>query len=169
MGRRTGLDIEVREFSVWRAAVLVTLAAALSVQLLWLTDTAALFEPLDSRAGRTSWIAAGAAFIVLVSGGGLWRVRPQVLRFDGVDWHCGSAAIGADQPVPGRVDVCLDLGQWMLLRFVPRASSRWARSTWLPMQRAALPDQWHGLRCALYAPRAAMAAAATDDGQHRNS
>jgi hypothetical protein len=54
------------------------------------------------------------------------------------------------------VAVAIDLGGWMLLRFVPGAGG--GRARWIALQRHGLEPQWHALRCAVYAPRPAALA-----------
>jgi hypothetical protein len=62
------------------------------------------------------------------------------------------------EPVQGELRVLIDLGIWMLLRFVPAAGDHSARTAWLPVQRSGLQDAWHALRCAVYSPRLAPGA-----------
>jgi hypothetical protein len=70
----------------------------------------------------------------------LTRPRPALLNWDGQRW-----SVDAE---PGEVDVMLDFGRWMLLRFRPaRGAVRW-----LPVPAAA-----QALRAALYAPGAIVA------------
>jgi hypothetical protein len=55
----------------------------------------------------------------------------------------------------GDARVALDLGGWMLLRFIVDGSPG-RRPIWLAVGRgSATGGAWHALRCALYAPRAA--------------
>jgi hypothetical protein len=54
-------------------------------------------------------------------------------------------------PLPGDLDVLLDLGSGLLLRFRPSAGRGRART--LALAQADHPGQWHALRCALYSPR----------------
>lgn len=85
------------------------------------------------------------------------RRRPVHLQWDGAAWHWGEP--GADQPGrrSGRVEVCIDLGAWMLLRFAAaEPASTWAprpcHCMHLPVQRRGHEQAWHALRCAVYSP-----------------
>jgi hypothetical protein len=92
--------------------------------------------------------AASAAAALLAAAAGWLRARPEPaeLRWDGQAWWLDGAA--------GRVDVMMDLGPWMLLRFRPTAGA----SRWLPVPDAG-PAR-HGLRAALYSRAAVRAPAA---------
>ena len=57
----------------------------------------------------------------------LWRTPQASLRWDGRLWHLDAA--------PGALHVSIDLGPWMLLRFVPDGGGH---ARWLPVQRAGL-------------------------------
>jgi hypothetical protein len=74
------------------------------------------------------------------------RPRPVHLQWNGEHW-------AADGQV-GEVDVMLDFGPWMLLRF--RAPG--ARPRWLPVPRREAGASEQGLRAALYARGVAVAA-----------
>lgn len=116
-----------------------------------------------SIAASTVWAfqrddAWGVVLVLLVGLHAIWLARsvarrpPLRLRWDGERWWLGAAAGG--EPWPGEVSVALDLGDWLLLRFRPEATAR-SRARWLPAERAAMPADWHGLRCAVYSPRPA--------------
>jgi hypothetical protein len=53
------------------------------------------------------------------------------------------------------VTVAIDLGSWMLLRFVAELPRM--RTTWIPVQRDRVEGDWHALRCAVHARRALTA------------
>jgi len=75
----------------------------------------------------------------------VWRrtgSAPRRLGWNTQVWQLTPAAGGP--PQPGRVDVAIDLGPWMLLRFVPAQG----RDVWLAVGAAA----GAGARAALYAP-----------------
>jgi hypothetical protein len=74
------------------------------------------------------------------------RPRPVHLQWNGEHWAADGHA--------GEVDVLLDLGPWMLLRFRPPD----ARPRWLPVPRREAGASEQGLRAALYS-RGAMAVA----------
>jgi hypothetical protein len=92
--------------------------------------------------GGLALAAAGAvasAAAVLAGALGWYRARPQPaeLRWDGQCWSLGGSA--------GQVDVMIDLGAWMLLRFRPAAAGA---ARWLPVPDAG--PMRHGLRAALF-------------------
>ena len=114
----------------WRALhVLLAAAAAASVAAWGLLH----FEAAAATAGAASGAAA------LLAGALAWRLarpEPAELRWDGQAWSLD----GAD----GSVDVMMDLGLWMLLRFRPLAGA----VRWLPVPGAGVAR--HGLRAALF-------------------
>jgi len=66
--------------------------------------------------------------------------------WDGATWQWWPQT---GQPSPGAVQVMIDLGGWMLLRFTPTAPD--AQVAWLPAARRDGPAQWPAWRAALYA------------------
>ena len=165
----------LNRIGVWRLGVSALAALALAVLLAWLATRA---EPLPSLA-LLAW--AGTFLAVPLVAGSLLRMPAVTLRWDGRQWWLvrtasamGPAAVEVNA-TPGDIEVALDLGGWMLLRFQahlppqppPQPQSRpWsqprrllaltdARSTWLPVQRRGLESHWHALRCAVYSPRPA--------------
>jgi hypothetical protein len=107
-----------------------------------------------------SHVFDGDAALVLFSGGlGLaaavlsrrWLAHePRRLVWDGQVW----AVQGADNTLQrGRATLMLDLGRWMLVRFVPGATPRvWpAAAVWLPLREREVGTGWLALRVTLYA------------------
>jgi len=112
--------------------VLVALATAAFAA--WLLEVFAI----DGGPFLAGLLAATALATLL--GWRLTQPRPALLNWDGQRWSVDGE--------PGEVDVMLDFGRWMLLRFRPaRGAVRW-----LPVPAAAQP-----LRAALYAPGAIVA------------
>lgn len=77
-----------------------------------------------------------------------------LLTWDGAAWSLR----GADgEARPGRPESMLDLGHWMLVRFVfPRdGGARWRPARWLPLSRRDAGPDWAALRVALHHDRAA--------------
>jgi hypothetical protein len=100
---------------------------------------------LHAGAEATTAVAASVAF-ALLAGVAAWRGARRdsaELQWDGQCWSLDGAA--------GRVDVMMDLGPWLLLRFQPTAGA----AHWLPVPGAA-PAR-HGLRAALYSRAGASA------------
>jgi len=99
------------------------------------------------------WVAAAAALV------GAWLLprfvpfRGGHLRWDGSEhWWFSPHAEGAQEHC-GQVAVMLDLGGWLLLRFVPSDAASGARASWLPLREARLGAAAHGLRAAVYSRR----------------
>jgi len=89
---------------------------------------AAVVLPASAAAGAIAWRAL--------------RPRPQRLAWDGERWTAGP------QAEAGEVEVMIDLGAWLLLRFTPAAPGAPAR--WLALSAAAAGGGLHGLRSAVY-------------------
>jgi hypothetical protein len=139
----------LNRFGVWRTAVAALAGTSVALLLVWLW---ARGEP-PPLLGRVAWICAVLAVPALAAS--LMRMPPVTLRWDGQQWWVEANA--------GEIDVALDLGGWMLLRFRPVSAARRERSPkWLPVQRRGLEAQWHALRCAVYSPRPAPAREAAD-------
>ncbi len=140
-------------FEAWRRTVVVFTGGVLLALLFWFTS-----QPVALH-----WtVAAGIGLVALAAlglGASLLRAEAVSLRWDGHDWHFGSARAAGHEPQMGVLSVSVDLGSWMLLRFRPHGPGRWPRATWLPVQRSGLEPQWHTLRCAVYSPRPARDAA----------
>jgi len=149
-------------FGVWRCGVAVLTGLAVAALSAWLATRS---EPLPPS-GLAAWVVA--LFGVVMLGGSLLRVPPAALHWDGRQWWLARMASGRDaaaavDAMPGDIEVALDLGGWMLLRFT--AQSRppsGPQSMWLPVQRRGLEAHWHALRCAVYSPRPAPARDAAD-------
>jgi len=154
----------LNRFGIWRTAVAVVAAAGVVVLLTWLATRSEPTPPL----GLAVWFGAMLAVPALAAS--LMRQPAVSLRWDGQQWWLArlarSSRAAAAAPVDataGEVDVALDLGAWMLLRFRPvPAALRTRPARWLPVQRRGLEAQWHALRCAVYSPRPAPAREAAD-------
>lgn len=141
------VQVALCRFGAWRVAVSSVALASLIAIALWLMQT----MPPPSMG-----VVAGAvvvAMAVIGLGWHLLRTPRTSLRWDGAAWHLGPLGTAGDEPASGEVDVAIDLGAWMLLRFAPEAPSHGPSITWLPVQRQGLEPQWHALRCAVYSPR----------------
>jgi hypothetical protein len=83
-------------------------------------------------------LAAVAALVVLVPAWRLSRPRPRLLQWDGQRWTADG--------VPGRLQLMLDLGPFLLLRLHPGQG----RGPWLAVTAAEAGTAWHALRAAVY-------------------
>ena len=101
--------------------------------------------PADLRAVFVT-LAAGAAVALT------WRLLARrvdaagALTWDGSVWQW---APEAENPWQGQVQVMIDLGPWLLLRFRATAPAR--RECWLAISRRTAAGQWPAWRAALYA------------------
>jgi hypothetical protein len=144
-------------FGIWRWAVL-----CLGVLVAMIIGAWFVTQPQRWRAAPVPW----ALFVIVLTG---WllavqpRTTPLSLRWDGQRWHVGPADSAGHEPWAGELQVAIDLGAWMLLRFVPDADVHGCAVTWLPVQRRGLAAQWHALRCAVYSPRPAAGVDAAPD------
>jgi len=143
----------------WRAASSLLVAAAVAAPLAWglpyLAErwsegqSAALFEALGRpavQAGLALWASAlvAAAFRLWQRASG---AGGRLLRWDGQDWLLPADDRGRPE-LRGDADLVLDLGPWMLVRFLPRAAA--GRATWLPLTAGADRARWTALRGALW-------------------
>ena len=150
-------------FGVWRAAIAVLASAGVAVLVAWLATRSEPAPPL----GLAAWIGAMLAVPALAAS--LMRVPAVTLHWDGQQWWLArlarssrAAAAAQIDAVSGEMDVALDFGGWMLLRFRPMPAARRGSPQWLPVQRSGLEAHWHALRCAVYSPRPAPAREAAD-------
>ena len=129
-------QVSLQRFGAWRLAVCSLAMAGAAAMAAW------LFGRGSPVSIGLMMLVAAATLTMLILAASLWRVPAQSLRWDGRAWQLDAA--------PGELNVAIDLGPWLLLRFTPDADGR---MRWLPVQRRGLEAQWHALRCAVYAPR----------------
>ena len=148
------IQVQLRLFGVWQVATLLLLLAAELSLGAWLVGR----ETQDHRHQVAVLMLAVALLPLAYS---LVRTRTLQLGWDGQGWTVQAAPIASSAssasgvaPTAGDITVAVDLGLWMLLRFHPHAASRGSLPQWLPVQRRGIEAQWHGLRCAIYSPRA---------------
>jgi len=124
--------------------------AAVSAAWAW-SHIDALAAPAGHGASAALAVLAGAA-----TAGGLlgWRWAPR--NPARLAWQQGrwSLAAPTGEPVAGQVQVRIDLGSWLLLRFVPTGG---APVSWLAIGRRRAGPSWHALRATLFAPGTAGA------------
>lgn len=77
--------------------------------------------------------------------GGTWHWRDDA--HGSADPASASAAVDDGMQTPGRIEVAIDLGDWVVVRFVPAAARR---AVWLPLSRRVSDGTWAALRAALY-------------------
>lgn len=142
----------------WRAALSLLLGASVAVPLAWglpyvashwgSRQPDALFDALCDpvvQAALAVWVAAMAVAAAWLAS--KRAASERTLRWDGQDWVlAGHPGRGPDQR--GDAVLMLDLGPWMLVRFLPCAGLGVA--TWLPLTVAGDLAQWAALRGALW-------------------
>jgi len=147
----------------WRTLLSLFVGAALASALAWVLPYIAAHwgsrqpDPLlDALADPLNQA------ILALSGGGLaclaawlsWKSRAtseRTLRWDGQDWVLLHPC--HDRPAErGDVALMLDLGPWMLVRFMPYAAGTLGlgAGTWLPLTLAGDLARWAALRGALW-------------------
>lgn len=131
-----GFVIELGTDRSWRRLVRGTHALALAALAAWLVA--------HGRAGSLGLAHALAAVAVLlpVVAAGTRRQPPPARLQAGSTPGTWRLDGGPD----GRVDVAVDLGDWMLLRHRAPAG----RAAWLPLSRRDHAPSWHALRCAVF-------------------
>lgn len=137
------IAVDLPALAGWRLAYCALAALSCSVALCTLAARLSLPSLL---------LGACLASGCVVAVGLAWRCTPFSagrLRWDGATWWFQAPAW--NHACAGRVDLMLDLGDRMLLRFVPDPLSDGTRSAWLPVAR--LPAHEAGaLRAAVYCP-----------------
>lgn len=139
------LEIEILRFGAWKGGTLALLAAVCATLALWWRS-----HPAPAPA----WVAAVAALGMLGAAAAAlpsFRSRRLTLRRSAGQWQLAFTHGVSAPAMAGELLVALDLGAWMLLRFVAGAPGGHAR--WIPIQRHGLEPHWHALRCAVYGPR----------------
>jgi len=138
-------QLTVSRFGAWRGGLAMSGLLVWSCAIAWWTTTD---RSLSSAACGFLLLACVAATASLMS---LARLPVFVLRWDGGQWHLGWAT---GEPSAGSLQVAIDGGHWLLLKFVPdRKVHRWPASRWLPVQRPGLEHDWHRLRSTLFTAR----------------
>ena len=122
----------------WRLAVALCCAWAAAALVAWLCLL------VDAPAWPTA-LAAGLAALVAAALSSAYLPAPAgTLAWDGAEWHW--------QGRNGELEVVIDLGPWVLLRFAAAGRSR-MRAAHLPVSHAGDRAAWHGLRTAVYSRR----------------
>ncbi|MBQ1767268.1 MAG: hypothetical protein IIZ92_30805 [Aquincola sp.] len=122
----------------WRVAVALCCASAAAALAAWIC----------LLGGTLAWptaLAAGLAALVAAALSSAYLPAPAgTLAWDGAEWQW--------QGRNGELEVVIDLGPWMLLRFAAAGRSR-TRAAHLPVSHAGNRAAWHGLRTAVYSRR----------------
>jgi hypothetical protein len=133
----------------WRYGTRALCAATAGTLLLWLLHRL----QLDALTPLPTLLAALPLLGLLITAWRLGARQPLSLGWDGAQWSWRLPPTSA--PVHGDVQVCIDLGGWLLLRLTAAGARapRWPQVSWVALSEADLGGTWHGLRCALYSSR----------------
>lgn len=146
----------------WWVACGVWVLAAASL-LGWLVWHVQVDGPDRLSAGLPALLAVSFVGLAVLSAAGtaLWHLRrhPARLQWDGQVWRCTLSDMPDHEASEGQVDLMLDMGHAMLLRWRGDGpGDHDAHTVWLPVSRSTQPMQWHGLRVALRRGRAGVTA-----------
>ena len=138
--------VTVNRFGWWRAGIVAGLSLTVASVLAWTV--------LTQRPSASVVVAVWAATVAAAAGAAsLLRIGCFTLRWDTQVWRLQAGPTIDESAPAGDLSVAIDLGAWMLLRFVPRDAPRRRGSRWLPVQRQGLEADWHTFRCTVYSPR----------------
>ncbi len=152
MSAAPAVQLSVERFFAWRCGLVCLLAlSAAALAAWWLSGAPQRLDGNLSGGLTTLSVCAWAAAVTRL------KTNAFQLQWDGQQWHVGLLVPPTADRWAGQVQVSLDFGNWMLLKFTPERKGRcpWR---WLPLQRQGLEPTWHALRCAVFAtPRKASA------------
>ncbi len=143
----------------WRAGALCALAGVAGAALVaWALPYAA--SQWSNPPEAPPLFQGGLALAVAVmTSGAFWLMLRRVdepertLRWDGQDWLLVDGGQGRTQ-LRGDAALMLDLGLWMLVRFVPAAARGARAARWLAVSVTGDAARWAALRGALWNWRA---------------
>ncbi|MDL2338362.1 MAG: hypothetical protein QFE16_11015 [Pseudomonadota bacterium] len=144
------VQVDVRHFGVWNGLLTVTSLAAMWTSGAWF---ASRNDELPAWGG---WLIGLALLTALLGVSMSLRRHPIRLRWDTQRWYLTEVNRRSEEIGPAQVRVMIDAGGWLLLKFVQDARSTPRSVHWVPVQREDVEAQWHGLRCAVFAPRIQM-------------
>ncbi len=145
MEAASAVRVTIQRFGVWNIALALICATALSVMVAWLVSRN------EYLAGWRDIALIGSMLIGLAGAIDLARRQPVALRWDTERWHATDPSCSAGEIELSDLQVVLDLGGWMLLKFRAEMPQRRLRGGWIPVQQAGLESHWQSLRCAVYA------------------
>jgi hypothetical protein len=153
-------QVNLQHFTLWRAAVAVLALMAFACTLAWCASGT------EARSIAVWVLSHSLAVCLAVTALKAARSNPLSLRWDTLNWRLGPMASVGEEPTAGQLTVVMDLGSWMLLRFVQTEPAvhrfGWHPQRCLAVQRKGLEPTWHALRCAVYSSRPAKLAPELD-------
>jgi len=147
----------------WRTLLSLVVGAGVAALVAWALpyfaanwgsrQSEALLDRLaDPMVEAVLALALGAAACLVM--GLSWKsgsASERLLRWDGQGWVLPAGARGRPEQ-RGDAHLMLDLGPWMLVRFLPHAGA--GSAAWLPLAAGGDPARWAALRGALWNWRA---------------
>lgn len=95
------------------------------------------------------------------------NAEPRSLRWDGQQWLFAATRRPGSAMTPGELQVLLDLGGWLLLRFTESSPHFFGRKRhYLALSRVDLARQWNVLRSTLYSTAAHASLSPADTAPH---
>lgn len=141
------VQVHVQRFVAWNGMLMSVGVMAMAACSAWFVargdDLPAWSEGVIAAAVLIAWVGAWTSL----------RRHPVRLRWDSRHWYLAQPDRRVDETGPAQVQVMIDAGAWLLLRFVPEGRPSQQLAQWIPVQRSGLEDQWHALRCAVYSAR----------------
>jgi hypothetical protein len=160
------LSVTIERFDRWRLGAFSLGAPALACAWTW----------AFLRLGALETLAALACTAVTLEVLRYESRRASLcLQFDGAEWQWWVPESGDAAPRSGQVQVCIDLGTWIMLRFVESEPSAFPvlpprrRSMFIPIQRRGHEQCWHALRCAVYSPATSAEPARNATGSNQSA
>jgi hypothetical protein len=118
------------------------------VAVLATVSTLALVAGLAAHESRCWWL-----LLLLPPAAGLgWRlarIEHRLLQWDGRCWRLAPAGL-REPGVPVRIEILIDLGDWLLLRSVVPSARLPRHRCYLPLARSGVGAHWGQLRATLY-------------------
>jgi hypothetical protein len=139
------IEISLNRYGWWHAAVAALVGATAAAVSAWVLTAA------GQRSGWQVAMVVACASIAILLAASTARTSPVALRWDGTTWRVTQGAGATARVLEGALQVSLDLGPWMLLRFSAASRGHVPTVVWLPVQRRGLEASWHALRCAVHA------------------
>lgn len=154
-------QVNLQHFALWRSAVAVLAAMALACTLAWsASGTGTRPVPV--------WLLVNSVAVLLVwTAVRVSRTAALSLRWDTLNWRLGPIGSVGEEPLTGRLTVVMDLGFWMLIRFVQTDPAiryfGFRPQRCVAAQRRGMESTWHAFRCAVHASRPAGLSVGADD------
>jgi hypothetical protein len=141
------VHLVVRRYAAWNAMLITFGLVAIAACGAWFVGRG------DDLPAWCGGLMAFALVVALAGTCSSLRRHPVQLRWDSQGWYVTEPSRGAEEVGPLRLQLMLDAGDWLLLKFMPEVRPNPQSACWLPVQRRGIEEQWHSLRCAVYSPR----------------